>query len=289
MKRKQIRDLKKYSLMGIPVVALLVGFYIPTGSVVLFSFWENTSLWMEPGFTFAAYESIFARNIMSILLSFATGAVVGVFSGLFGFIVGYFVTYMTTDSRRLIMLSILAIPFVVNELVRTLMWVPVLGRNGVINDVLLSLGLIQSPLEFLLLTNFSVIIVSTATFLPFVIFTSWLSMMMIDYQKIAAAKDLGARPLDLTLTVVIPLSIAGIAIGIAFAFASTIGNADIPFIVGGPSGNSIGRLAADSFSLLNPPRAAAYATLTLLLYTAAVLLLSRRIDITDIFTAESDR
>lgn len=288
MNRKQIHTIKKYSVMGIPIVALLVGFYIPTGSVIVFSFWESTALWMEPGFTFAAYESIFTQNLDSILLALEIAAAVGVLTGVFGFIVGYYATFMTTDFKRVIMLSILAIPFVVNELVRTLMWVPVLGQNGFINNVLVSLGIIQSPLEFLMLTNFGVVLVSASTYLPFVIFTSWLSMELIDKEKLAAAMDLGSRPLNVVLTVVVPLSIAGIAIGVAFAFAATIGNADIPFIIGGTNGTSIGRLAEDAFSVLNPPKAAALATLTLVGYTVALLILSQRADIADIFTAEGD-
>jgi len=275
----------EYAIYRAPFVAILLGFYLPLFSLVIFSFWERSGLWMEPAITFASYEQLFSTNAGQLVQSFQTGIATGLLALVLAFPVAYLVTFVSSDLQRMVILSIFAVPFFVSPFVRILLLVPILGADGVVNSALLAVGLIQEPLGFLLFTNLSVLIGALVSFMPFVIFTGWLSMEMMDRELKLAAEDLGAKPLTTIRTVVGPLALPGLLVGVLFVIAAAMGESIFPRVLGGTNAVSIGLMTQRSFSQLNVPFAAAVAVVSVSTYVSALAIIMRYVSLDKLFTA----
>lgn len=282
---KRIRLGLGYVGYRLPIVALVAGFYLPLTSIFIFSFWERSGLWMEPAFSLKAYVTLFGTNSGQLAHSVGMGITAGLVALVLAFPVAYLVTYVTSDFQRMVFLSIFAIPFFVSPFVRTLMWVPILGKNGTINQVLLTLGIINEPARYLLYTNPSVLIGVLSSFMPFVIFTGWLSMEMMDRELINAASSLGGRPLDVIRTVIVPLALPGLMVGVLFVTAASMGEAVFPLVLGGTDAVSIGLMTQRSFAQLSVPLASAITVTSLVLYVAGLLIITHYVDLGELFTS----
>ncbi|WP_276259094.1 ABC transporter permease [Haloglomus litoreum] len=280
-----VRGGLKYAIYRTPLAVMFLGFYVPLLSLVVFSFWERSGLWMEPAFTLAAYETLFSTNIGQLGQSLTMGLTTGLVALVLAFPVAYLVSFISTDFQRMVFLSIFAVPFFVSPFVRILLLVPILGADGVVNTALLTVGLIDEPLGFLLFTNFSVLIGTLVSFMPFVIFTGWLSMEMIDDEMKQAAEDLGARPLTTIRTVIGPLALPGILVGVLFVIAASMGEAIFPRVLGGTDAVSIGLMTQRAFSQLNVPFAAATTVVALSLYVVGLVVITRYVSLDELFTA----
>ncbi len=280
-----VRRVAGYLGYRLPIAVLILGFYVPLLSLFVFSFWERTGLWMEPAFTLRAYDHLFTRNVGQLSQSIGIGIVTGVAALVLAFPVAYLVTFVSSDFQRMVFLSVFAVPFFVSPFVRILLLVPILGRNGVINDTLIALGLIDGPLEFLLYTNTGVIIGALVTFMPFVIFTGWLSMEMMDKELNLAAADLGARPLTSVRTVIVPLALPGILVGVLFVIAATMGEAIFPRVLGGTDAISIGLMTQRAFTQLDVPFASAVTVVSLTLYVFGLAVVAKYVNLGELFTS----
>lgn len=285
VKVKRVRRVFGYAGYRLPIAALVVGFYLPLLAILVFSFWERSGLWMEPAFSLKAYETLFTTNSGQMAHSIGMGLAAGLVALVIAFPVAYLVTYVVSDFQRMVFLSIFAIPFFVSPFVRTLMWVPILGRNGAINRLLLSLGVVDEPVRYLLYTNPSVLIGALSAFMPFLIFTGWLSMEMLDVELINAASDLGGRPLTVTRTVIIPLALPGIMVGVLFVIAASMGEAIFPLVLGGTDAVSIGLMTQRSFAQLSVPLASAITVVSLTLYIAGLVVITHYVDLGELFTS----
>lgn len=275
----------EYAIYRAPIIAILLGFYVPLLSLIVFSFWERSGLWMEPVFTLASYQQLFSTNAGQLVQSFQTGIATGMLALVLAFPVAYLVTFVSSDLQRMVILSIFAVPFFVSPFVRILLLVPILGADGVVNSALLTVGLIKEPLSFLLFTNLSVLIGALVSFMPFVIFTGWLSMEMMDRELKRAAEDLGAKPLTTIRTVVGPLALPGLLVGVLFVIAAAMGESIFPRVLGGTNAVSIGLMTQRSFSQLNVPFAAAVAVVSVSAYVLALAVIMRYVSLDELFTA----
>lgn len=283
--QKTVRGGLRYAIYRTPIAVVLAGFYLPLLSLFVFSFWERSGLWMEPAFTLASYETLFSTNVGQLMQSFGMGFTTGLVALVLAFPVAYLVTFVSSDFQRMIILSIFAVPFFVSPFVRILLLVPILGADGVVNTVLLTLGIINEPLGFLLFTNFSVLIGTLVSFMPFVIFTGWLSMEMIDRELKQAAEDLGAHPLTTIRTVIGPLALPGVLVGVLFVIAASMGEAIFPRVLGGTDAVSIGLMTQRSFSQLNVPFAAAVTVVSLSSYVVGLVIITRYVSLAELFTS----
>jgi spermidine/putrescine transport system permease protein len=240
---------------------------------------------MEPAFTTAAYETLFSTNVGQLTQSFSMGLTTGLVALVLAFPVAYLVTFISSDFQRMVFLSVFAVPFFVSPFVRILLLVPILGADGVVNTALLSLGLIDQPLGFLLFTNVSVLIGTLVSFMPFVIFTGWLSMEMIDKELKQAAEDLGARPLTTIRTGVGPLALPGLLVGVLFVIAASMGEAIFPRVLGGTDAVSIGLMTQRGFAQLNVPFSAAVTVVYLSAYVIGLVVITRYVSLDELFTS----
>ncbi|MBV9783940.1 MAG: ABC transporter permease, partial [Acidisphaera sp.] len=177
----------------------------------------------------------------------------------------------TARSWSGVLIILVLIPFWTSILVRTYAWMVLLGRNGIINNALLGLGLITRPLR-LINTRFSVTVAMVHVLLPFMVLPIYATLRGLDWRLIQAAQGLGARPLGVFRQVLLPLSRPGISAGCILVFTLSIGFYITPALVGGPSDLMISILIGDEVDVLHWPLASAMAlvllAVVLIIFTA---------------------
>ena len=193
-------------------------------------------------------------------------------------IVGYPLAYALVHVRNAVIKSIILVivvtPLFLGEVVRTYSWIIVLGNNGFINSVLLKLGIIQQPIQFMF-TTFGVVVALVHVTMPVMVImlAAGLSHIDRDYQK--AAQSLGAGPIRAFLTVTLPLSVPGVVAGVTTAFAWTFSAFATPQLIGGGRVNMVSNLVYQlGFASFNFPFAASLCVAGLAL-TVVVLSLLR--------------
>jgi putative spermidine/putrescine transport system permease protein len=158
-------------------------------------------------------------------------------------------------------------------------WVPFLGRNGLLNQALTNLGLIDQPLEFLLFSDFAVVLVYVHLLTLFMVTPIFNSMMRIDRRLIEAAVDGGAGFWQVLTNVIIPLCKPGILIGSIFVVTLVMGDFVTVRLMSGGQSASVGLMIANQIALLQYPAAAANAVVLLLIVLFMVGAMLRVVDI----------
>lgn len=190
---------------------------------------------------------------------------------LIGYPIAYGIARATPVWRMLLLIGVI-LPFWTSSLLRTYAMTGILKGNGLLNQVLMSLGLIHEPIE-ILYTNAAVYIGIVYNYLPFMILPLTANLMRLDFKLLEAAADLGARPWQAFLRVTLPLSMPGIVAGALLVFIPAVGEFVIPDILGGPDAITIGRvLWTEFFSNRDWPLASAVAVAMLLLIVVPTLI-----------------
>lgn len=259
-----------------PAVLCAVGFLAAMAAVLQFSLRAYVPGSLDPGgFTFANFtdllKPLYARVFFdTVVICFLTAVST--------LIVGYPLAYALVRTQSAVIKSILLVivvtPLFLGEVVRTYSWIIVLGNNGFINSMLLNLGIIRQPIQFMF-TSFGVIVALVHVTMPVMVImlAAGLSHIDRDYQR--AAESLGAGPIRVFLTVTLPLSMPGVVAGVTTAFAWTFSAFATPQLIGGGRVNMISNLVYQlGFSSFNFPFAASLCVAGLAL-TIVVLSLLR--------------
>jgi putrescine transport system permease protein len=182
--------------------------------------------------------------------------------------IGYpFAYFMARSPKHLqpMLLMLIMLPFWTSFLLRIYAWKTLLVNNGVINNVLMSLGVIHAPLA-MMNNSFSLIVGMVYSYLPFMILPLYANLSKLDLRYLEAASDLGASPFKAFWLITVPLSKAGIIAGSMLVFIPAVGEFVIPELLGGPDTLMIGRVLWDEFFSNNDwPMAAAVAVVMILL------------------------
>src|SRR5215475_6658293 len=224
----------------------------------------------------SAYSFLFTDPlyVSSYLYSLKVAAV----STLCCLLIGYPMAYAIARARpstRTVLLMLIVLPFWTSFLLRVYAWIGLLKNNGVINNLLLSLGLINHPLA-LLQTDFAVYIGIVYSYLPFMILPLFTNLEKHDLTLLEAAADLGARPLRAFLAITLPQSVAGILAGSLLVFIPAVGEYVIPTLLGRTDQLMIGRVLSDEFfENRDWPVASAVAIVILLLLVIPIMLFQR--------------
>ena len=174
-------------------------------------------------------------------------------------------------STRNILLLLVILPSWTSFLIRVYAWMGILKNNGVLNNVLMWLGVIDQPLT-ILHTNLAVYIGIVYAYLPFMVLPIYTALTRIDYSLVEAALDLGARPLKTFFSVIVPLTKGGIIAGSMLVFIPAVGEFVIPELLGGPDSIMIGRvLWQEFFNNRDWPVASAVAIIMLLLLIVPIM------------------
>jgi spermidine/putrescine transport system permease protein len=166
---------------------------------------------------------------------------------------------------RAMWLSLLTIPFFVSLASRTIVFRPVLGRNGPINILLMNFHVTSQPVDALLFSEFSVHLGLLGPSFPPMVLPIFLAMSLIDDDLLEASRDLGASPWRVFVDVILPLSMPGVVAGAVFTFVPMLGESVVPQLLGGANVPMLGPSISSLVSNLNYPAAAALSVIVLLI------------------------
>jgi putative spermidine/putrescine transport system permease protein len=245
----------------LPLTTVLVLFFaLPTALFLAVSFFDYDRTGIYPAFIFDSYREIFTSmstlRVYGSTLKFAV--IVWAITLFIGFSIAHFLIFHVRNAKmRIVFFLLCAIPFFTSAIIRTIAWIPFLGRSGAFNQALISLHLTARPLDFLLFSDFSVVIAYVHLYTLLMIGPIANSLSKIDRSLIEAARDAGASRWQTMTHVIIPLSKTGIALGSILVITQVMGDF---FVVrqmsGGQSASIVSALSTEIQAMQYPPAAA---------------------------------
>jgi putative spermidine/putrescine transport system permease protein len=271
-------------LQALPLAAVFLAFFaVPIALVVVVSFFDyETYRLLIPAFTLDNYREVFSESVtyQTYLITIEFCAVTWAITATLGFLIAYFLAFqLRSRTTQLVLLLVCSIPFWTSIVIRMIAWIPLLGRNGLVNRLLVELGLVAAPQEWLLYSNFAVVLGYAHLYTLTMIVPIFNSMVRIDRSLIEAAVDAGANTWQVIRTVILPLSKTGIAIGSIFVIAMVMGDFVTVDVLGGGQVASVGKQIATQLSYLQFPPAAANAMVLLVAVIVMIALFMRAVDI----------
>ncbi len=283
---KGMDNLWRRFVIGMPYLWLSVFFLLPFLFVLkisfadpivalppftsLFDFSKEGGRWFH--ITLDNYRFLLEDDLYWI--SYLKSIRVAFISTLLCLLIGYPMAYAIARAapvRRNILLFLVILPFWTSFLLRVYAWMGMLSTNGLINNLLLSIGLIEQPLK-LLYTDFAVYLGIVYSYLPFMILPLYANLERLDFNLNEAASDLGARPLQVFRDITLPLSLPGIIAGSLLVFIPALGEFVIPALLGGLDSLMIGRTLYDEFFTNRDwPLSSAVAIILLLILVAPIM------------------
>lgn len=204
--------------------------------------------------------------------SIAISAAVTAATLLLSYPVAYFIA-VKGGRHKALMLVLITAPFFTSYLLRIFAWKIILGFNGVVNSALMTAGLIEAPLQFLVYNSFSVVVALTHAYLAFAVLPIYVALERIDKSLAESASDLGARPFANFRQITLPLSMPGVIAAALLIFVPTVGDYITPTLVGGPGGTMIGNLIQAQFGKANDWPAGSALSVTVILSIGVLLAL----------------
>ncbi|MDP2679854.1 MAG: ABC transporter permease [Rhodoferax sp.] len=264
-------------------------FLVPLALILMVSFWDFNQYQMIPDFTFnnyvAVFEGCFETGDMCVtfktyLSTLKFCFLVWLITLVVGFTVSYFLAFhVRTGEMQVLLFVLCTIPFWTSNVIRMIAWVPLLGRNGLVNQGLVGAGLVDQPVDWLLFSDFSVVLAFVHLFTTFMIVPIFNSMMRIDHSLLEAASDSGATAWQTLWHVIVPLSRTGIIIGSIFVITIVMGDFVTIGVMGGQQIASVGKIIQVQSSYLQFPLAAANAMILLALVLMIIWALTKMVNI----------
>lgn len=263
---------------------LILGFFLalPILFLLIVSFWDYDFAGMYPGFfTFNYAETLgswVTWRTYGNTLKFA--AIVWAITAFVGFWVAYFLAFhVRSATTQMVLFLVCTVPFLTSNIIRMISWIPVLGRNGLINSGLVGAGVIEEPIEWLLYSDFAVVLAMVHLYTLFMVTPIFNTMMRIDKSLVEAARDAGARDWQIIWNVILPLAKPGIAIGSIFVVTLVMADFSTVQVMSGGQSASVALMMRNQMSLLQYPAAAANAIVLLVLVLFMVAGILRIVDI----------
>lgn len=272
------------SWMLISPTVLILGFFLvlPILTIVAVSFWDYNEYNFFPAFILDNYSYLLTSKVTlaTYLKTFKFVILTWIFCTLIGFTVAYFLAFhIRSLPVQIALFLVCTVPFWTSNVIRMISWIPFLGRNGIANTALMEAGLIDAPLEWLLFSDFAVVLAFVHLYALFMVVPVFNTMMRIDRSLIEAARDAGANGFQILTNVIIPLTKPGIMIGSIFVVTLVMGDfVTVRFMSGGQSA-SVGRVISNEIALLQYPAAAASAVVLLITVLIMIGIMMRFVDI----------
>lgn len=281
------------AVIAVPYLWLMLFFVIPFVIVLKISFAEmqtssppytslvqwvgdkliDMRLYLNP----ANYIGIWTDGIYidAVLTSLKVAAISTLIALLIGYPMAYSIARADTKWRGILLMMVI-LPFWTSFLLRVYAWIGILKTNGLLNNMLLWLGVIDEPL-IMLQTDFAVYLGIVYSYLPFMIMPLYANLEKMDLTLLEAAEDLGCRPIRAFFTITLPLSISGVIAGCMLVFIPAVGEYVIPALLGPTDSLMIGKLLwTDFFNQRDWPKASAVAIALLLILIVPLVYWQRR-------------
>jgi putative spermidine/putrescine transport system permease protein len=271
-------------LYVLPLVCVLLPFFVaPMLVVAAASFFSTDGFGgLTPGFTLSNYVEVL-HSALTLKLYLATikfTLLTWIFTLAIGFLVAHFLVFHVRNQLLAIGLFLLCtVPFWTSNIIRMISWIPLLGKEGLINAALMSMGIIRQPLEVLLFSDLAVVIAYVHQLTIFMIVPIFNSMARIDKKLIEAAVDAGASRFDIMRHIIVPMSKSGIALGTTFVVSIVMGDFFVVKVMSGGGSASVVSAFYEDVGVLQYPTAAASAVLLTIVLVAIISLILRTVDV----------
>ena len=270
-------------LLAAPLTGVLVVFLIlPILLITAVSFWTADEFSFRPDFQFGNYEYLFGSAVAWKVfgLTFMMTVIVWALTLVIGFTIAFFLAFhVRTQKWQMALFLLTTIPFWTSNIIRMISWIPLLGKNGLVNQTLIGAGVINEPLQWLLYSSFSVCLAFVHLYTLFMVVPIFNTMMRIDKSLIEAARDGGASGFQILTNIIIPLSKPGIMIGSIFVIALVMSDFVTARFMSGSQLANVGRLISNDIGLLQYPSAAATAVVLLITVLLIIGAMLRLVDI----------
>jgi putative spermidine/putrescine transport system permease protein len=277
--------------VGPLALILIVFFALPTLLFLVVSFFDYDRTGLYPDFIFDNYRELFTTPATTrvYVSSLKFAVIVWAITLFLGFNIAYFLVFhVRSGVTRTALFLLCIVPFWTSGIIRTIAWIPFLGRNGAFNRLLMDLHLTSQPLDFLLFSDFAVIVTYVHLYTILMVGPVANSLTRIDPMLLEAASDAGASRWRTMVEVVIPLSKTGIALGSILVFTQVMGDY---FVVkqmsGGQSASIVSALSTEIQAMQYPP-AAASAMVLILFVAVLVAVLMRVVDVRNELVSQGD-
>jgi len=275
---------------------LLVFLVIPLVSIVVFSLWTSTGYGLEPDLDFGNYAEYFLaegffdpdhRNFLRLSVfirtlgsTFAYTLEVMVLCLLLGYPIAYFLAMRVSSFKwQMALFLVCMVPFWTSYLIRAVAWLPMLGRRGLLNSLLVSLGIIDKPARFLLYSEFGYTTALAQLYVVLCVGPIFFSLAKIDNDILEAARDMGATAFQIFREIILPLSLPGVAIGMIFIFVMLMGEFATAVVVYGGKASTVGTVILNYYAIANYPFAAVNAIMLMLAMMIGVVIILRLVNI----------
>jgi putative spermidine/putrescine transport system permease protein len=266
-----------------PVALILVLFFgLPMMVVVAVSFFDYGQGRLYPTFIFDNYLEIFSSSVTLrlYLSSLKFALIVWAVTLFIGFNIAYFLVFhVRTMLWQIALFLLCTVPFLTSNIIRMISWIPFLGRNGIFNQALVGSGVVHQPVEFLLFSDFAVIVAYVHLFTLFMVVPIFNSMARIDKSLLEAAHDAGASRFRVVSEIVLPLSKSGIALGSIFVVTLVMGDSFVVRTMSGGQSASVVSALQNEVAALQYPPAAASAVIMVIIVTLMVAGILRLVDV----------
>ncbi|MDB5404137.1 MAG: putative spermidine/putrescine transport system permease protein [Rhodopila sp.] len=266
-----------------PLATVLTLFFgVPVVVVIVVSFFDFDHTDIVPTFILDNYQEIFSSETTGrlYLSSLKFAVIVWAITLVIGFtLANYLVFHVRSLLIKIGLFLLCSVPFWTSTIIRMISWIPFLGRNGLFNTMLMNAGLISQPLDFLLFSDFAVIVAYVHLFTLFMMVPIFNSMARIDTRLIEAAKDAGASRWTILREIVLPLCKSGIALGSIFVVTQVMGDFFVVKVMSGGQSASVVSALQNEIAALQYPPAAASAVVLVIVVVMMVAGILRVVDI----------
>jgi putative spermidine/putrescine transport system permease protein len=276
-------------LQAAPLALVLLLFLVlPLLVTAAVSLWDYTEFTLVPDVTLRNYREMFegcasggaCATFRTYLSTFRLCALTLAATLPLGFAVAYFLAFhVRSDGMRTALFLLCTAPFLTSNVIRMISWIPLLGREGAVNRALLGLGAVERPLDWLLYSEFAVVLAFVHLYTLFVVVPVFNSLMRIDRRLLEAARDAGASGRQVLSHVVLPLAKPGLAIGAIFVGTLVMGDFVTVGVMGGQQIASVGKAIQTHAAYLQFPAAAAQSVVLLGVVLLMIAALTRLVDV----------
>lgn len=270
-------------LQAAPLALILGAFLLlPILMIAVVSFWDYDFASMYPDFVTFNYTDTLGSWVTwkTYLNTLKFAFIVWALTLFIGFWVAYFLAFhIRTSAMQMVLFLVCTVPFLTSNIIRMISWIPVLGRNGLVNSTLVQTGIVPAPIEWLLYSDFAVVLAMVHLYTLFMVTPIFNTLMRIDKSLIEAARDAGANGWQILWNVIIPLAKPGMAIGTIFVVTLVMADFSTVQVMSGGQSASVALMMKNQMSLLQYPAAAANAVVLLVLVLLMVAGILRIVDI----------
>jgi spermidine/putrescine transport system permease protein len=250
VKQVQRRRLSFAALVSVPVIWWVLVLLIPYLIMLVISFYRAQFPSHVPAFELSSYIRVFSepQYVAVILRSLKISLLVSALTFVLSYPVAYFLVFMVRSARvRMLIYVAIVVPLWVSYLLRVYAWKIILGTNGILNTLLIWLGVISEPIELLLYNQFAMVITMAYIFTPFMVMPIFAALEKIPRSLMEGSNDLAVGHAETFVRITLPLSMPGVLVGFTFTFCFAFGDFIAPRMVGGPDSNMIANVIATQF------------------------------------------